>query len=362
MDALAGPTDVIWDVTYACPLRCSHCYSESGRRAARQLGHGEMLEVADAIVSLGPRSVEFAGGEPLLVKGIHEVAERIARAGIEVNLYTSGWTFTREMAGEITRAFSRITVSVDGATAEVHDRVRGRAGSFGRAMDTLAVLDAVSRRRVASGAPTLEFGIDCAVIRSNLHQLEEFCSEIAPRFPGMSFLTFAAAVPSGLASRPGFGELELLINDQIRALTSPETERRLRAAAPASVSVRPSDNFVLMMHPMMVEDGSALPLMQIEPDGEVRAMPIYEGIVGNILKEDPALLWQRAVARWSDPFVVEALTPVRSMAQWAEATRRIDHHFGTDEVRARIDRRPAYTGPATPRNRGDGSVTLVSAG
>ncbi|MEU4515121.1 hypothetical protein AB0G05_36955 [Nonomuraea wenchangensis] len=40
---------------------------------------------------------------------------------------------------------------------------------------------------------------------------------------------------------------------------------------------------------------------------------------------------------------MEALSAVRSMEDWAEGTRRIDYHFGTDEVRRRIDRRPAYT-------------------
>jgi hypothetical protein len=30
------------------------------------------------------------------------------------------------------------------------------------------------------------------------------------------------------------------------------------------------------------------------------------------------------------------------MAQWAEAARRIDYHFGSADVRARIDRRPLF--------------------
>jgi|1186.fasta_scaffold462355_1 MoaA/NifB/PqqE/SkfB family radical SAM enzyme len=87
------PTDIIWDVTYACPLRCAHCYSESGRRASRQLSRDNMLRVADALISLEPMRVALAGGEPLLVRSIFEVAERMSRAGIEVALYTEGWVF-----------------------------------------------------------------------------------------------------------------------------------------------------------------------------------------------------------------------------------------------------------------------------
>lgn len=49
---IAPPPDVVWDITYACPLRCTHCYSESGRRPARQLSRAELIRVADALIAL----------------------------------------------------------------------------------------------------------------------------------------------------------------------------------------------------------------------------------------------------------------------------------------------------------------------
>lgn len=63
------------------------------------------------------------------------------------------------------------------------------------------------------------------------------------------------------------------------------------------------------------------------------------------MEEPPAELWRRAVQRWTDPFVTEALSGAGTVRGWAEAVRRIDHHFGSDEVRARIDRRPAFPTP-----------------
>ncbi|MFF3442464.1 radical SAM protein [Streptosporangium sp. NPDC002721] len=338
MSSLKGPGAVIWDVTYACPLRCTHCYSESGRRPSRQLSHQEMLQVADAIVTLGPKSVEFAGGEPLMVRGIFDVAERIKRAGIATNLYTGGWTFTPQATREVTRVFSRITVSVDGADAEVHDAIRGRTGSFERAMRALALLDEVAPPQ------GVRFGVDCVVTRGNFHQMEEFCTTLAPRFANMAFLNFGAVVPSGLASRPGF-EGELLTEPQLHTLAGIECVTRLRSLAPPSVQVMTTDNFLLQMNPDMTTH-HGFPMMQVEPDGQVRAMPIYEGTVGSLLNEDPLTLWRRAISRWRDPFVVETLSSVHSMREWAEATRRLDLHFGSEEVRRRIALRPAYPAPA----------------
>lgn len=311
-NAVSGPDDVVWDITYACPLRCIHCYSESGRRASRRLGRDALLRVADAIISLNPRSVALAGGEPLLVSNLFEVAERISRANIGVILYTSGWALDPALAERIVRTFYQVVVSVDGATAEVHDRIRRRAGSFDHAMNALSLPDeAVGGAQ--EGRQPAHFGIECVVTRSNFHQLERFCSEVAPRFPRMRFLSFGAAVPSGLASRASFAERELLSDAQVDLLRSRDLASRLQSLAPATVRVSASDNQVLQLRPDLVAQGRFAALMQVEPDGAVRAMPIYEGVVGN-LRTDPAdLLWKRAVARWSDPFVQQALAGARTM-------------------------------------------------
>ncbi|MEH0972342.1 radical SAM protein [Micromonospora sp. CPCC 205546] len=341
------PTNVIWDVTYACPLRCTHCYSESGRRPSRQLGREDMLRVADAIVSLRPDGVALAGGEPLLVKGIFEVAERISRADIPVVLYTGGWSLAPWMVEAAQAVLSQVVVSIDGATAEVHDRIRGRAGSFDRAMHALSLLDEAVRDRRARGERSFSIGIDYVVVRSNFHQIEDMCTTVAPRFRGLGYLTFGAAVPAGLASRPSFGSHELLTDGQVDLLGDPAQTRRLQSLAPPSVQVTTNDNRILQMHPELLARGMVFSAMQVEPDGAVRAMPIYEGTVGNLLTDPPADLWRRAVTRWADPFVTRTLGPVRSMAQWAEAARRIDYHFGSNDVRARIDRRPAYSLPVS---------------
>nr|WP_055502903.1 radical SAM protein [Nonomuraea pusilla] len=339
------PLEIIWDVTYACPLRCSHCYSESGRRPTRQLDREQLLRVTDAILAMEPYGVSIAGGEPLVVPGIVEVAERMTAAGTRVSLFTSGWPLRAEMIDDVARAFSSVSVSLDGATAEVHDRIRGRRGSFERALRALELLDEAARERRLGGRERLSFGIDCVVVRSNVHQVEDVCAAVAPRFPDLGSISFGAVVPEGLASRAGFVEHELLSDDQAALLGSAGYVARLRALAPPSVQVSATDNLALQMHPDRIRKGSLFPVLQIEPDGAVRAMAAYEGTVGNVLTDSPAELWRRAVERWHDPFVVGTLAPVRTMREWAEATRKIDYHFGSDADRARIDRRPEF-GPA----------------
>ncbi|MEV4434895.1 radical SAM protein [Streptomyces sp. NPDC049555] len=345
MSVSCGPEVVVWDTTYACPLRCSHCCSESGRRAPRQLGHEDMLRVADALISLHPQVVVLSGGEPLLVEGIFEVARRLTRAGVATAVWTSGWIMEPWMAAELGEVFEEVVVSLDGATAQVHDRIRGRAGSFDRALSALTLLDGVARERRRQQRSPLRFGIDCVVVRSNFPQLEEFCTAIAPRFSQLRSLTFHAAVPEGLASRPEFARMELLDEAAVARLTSAGWRARLQRLAPQGVRVRTTGDRNLVMRPARFAGTAGRLVMHIEPDGAVRALPVYEGTVGNILQESALDLWHRGVARLGDPFVVETLSAVRTMQDWAAAVRRMDYHFGSQEVRSRIDRRTVRTNP-----------------
>jgi hypothetical protein len=344
---VAGPKDIVWDITYACPLRCTHCYSESGRRASRQLDRDGLLRVTDALLELAPSAIVLAGGEPLVVPHLREVVERITATGVQVHLYTSGWRVTPTIVADVLRLCTTVSVSLDGATPEVHDRIRGRAGSFERAMDGLGLLDEAAREARLLGDTPLCFGLDATIVRSSIGQLEDFCTTVAPRFPELAFLSFGAAMPIGLASRVGFVDHELLDDEQADRLISRDTVGRLQSVAPPSVQVSATDNRLLQYRPDRVSAGS-LPAMQVEPDGRVRAMAIYEGTVGSLLNEAPLTLWERSMARLSDPFVLGTLSPVRTMRQWAEATRRLDHHFGTEDDRDRIDRRPAYVPLAAP--------------
>jgi MoaA/NifB/PqqE/SkfB family radical SAM enzyme len=339
MNVAQGPWSIIWDITYACPLRCVHCYSESGRRPTRQLRDAEeILRVVDAFIALKPKVVSLAGGEPLLIKNILEVAGKLREAGISTCIYTSGWRIDESTPARLAEVFNQVAVSVDGPDAGLHDRIRGRAGSFERAMNALRLLNEEAERRARAGEKRLNFTAEYVVLRSNFDRMEEFAEIVSARFPYLASISFNAAAPSGLGSTLEFGRTELLHDDEMAQLASGEFRARLQDRAGDQVRVFSTDNLALVGPPDPLAEVDGSHVMQVEPDGEVRWMPSCEGSVGNLLTEDPYLIWARAKKRWRDPFVVGTLSPVRTVRQWAQAVHVLNDRFCADTERPRVQR------------------------
>ncbi|MDX2565241.1 radical SAM protein [Streptomyces sp. TX20-6-3] len=332
------PTDVVWDLTYTCPLRCSHCYSESGRRPNRQLPFEDMLEVAYRICDLKPSSISLSGGEPLSVRRIVDIADIFSEAGISVHLYTSGWSWGAATLEKISEVVTKLSVSIDGAVEATHDRIRGRRGSFRRA---LAMLEEIDCHRELDRT-TFSFGVDYVVTRSNFEEVPQFIPGVMRRFKNIGYVNFNAVMPSGLANRDSYARAELLTAEQLRKLADPSFRSSVVEQSPSGLSVNISDNLMLMMRPDLVEKGWAFMGMHVEPDGKVRAIPIYEGTVGSLLDSSPLEIWRKSVARWSDPDVVDLLSTATYGLSWATAAREIDKRFASPDDRNRISNRPLY--------------------
>lgn len=329
------PEGIIWEMTYACPFRCEHCYSESGRRPSRQVPYRRMEQIVDAMLSSTPRpSVMFAGGEPLIVKGFIDLAARVHRTGAHMHLYTSGWRLDDELAERTADMFEGIAVSMDSPIATVNDRLRGRPGAFDTAIHALRLWNAVLERRRKQGVAKPTFGIECTVMRSNVAALERFCTDVVPALPQLDVITFGVVIPTGLASRPSFVDQELLTPAQIESM--PRLREQIRAQLPDTVA----------LHWRGVRSSLRLARAEVAqtfatvcPDGAVKVHPLYEGYVGHLPETPLSVLWQRTQAWRTQPSVARALGSIRSLDDWARVSRELDIRFASDIDRLRIQRR-----------------------
>jgi MoaA/NifB/PqqE/SkfB family radical SAM enzyme len=126
---VAGPYLAELDVTYRCNCRCQMCQRWQDERDD-ELGLEEYRTLAGRFSELGVHQISIAGGEPLMRKDVFSVIEAFAGKGMSVNLCTNGMLLEKYHREICASGATCVTVSLDGATAECHDRIRGIQGSY----------------------------------------------------------------------------------------------------------------------------------------------------------------------------------------------------------------------------------------
>jgi len=131
------PVHAVWELTLACDLKCRHCGSRAGKTRSDELTTDECLNLVRQLARLGTREVTLIGGEAYLrrdwLKIIHEIREQ----GMDCGLQSGGLHLTEDRVKSAAEAgLQALGVSVDGLS-EVHDDLRGVAGSFDAAFKAL---------------------------------------------------------------------------------------------------------------------------------------------------------------------------------------------------------------------------------
>jgi len=176
---LDAPICLTWELTYACNLECAHCLSSSGRRDPRELSTEQCKAVIDELQRMQVFYVNIGGGEPTIRPDFWELLEYAVDHQVGVKFSTNGVRITPERARFLASTdYVDVQVSLDGATAEVNDYVRG-PGSFDTALRALQNLQ-------DAGFRDAKISVVCT--RQNIGQLDEF-KALADRFGATLRLT-----------------------------------------------------------------------------------------------------------------------------------------------------------------------------
>ncbi|MEU8269405.1 StsB family radical SAM/SPASM domain sactipeptide maturase [Sphaerisporangium sp. NPDC049002] len=155
---------VYYAITDGCNLRCPYCYASSEKCLPGELNTAESLHLVDEIADFGTEILVFTGGEPMLRKDLFQIVEHSNQRGLKSNIVTNATMIRKpETARRFAELFGSVTVSVDGGTAETHDRTRG-AGSFAKTYRALRLLNE------AGVVPK----INHIVTSDNIDELEDF--------------------------------------------------------------------------------------------------------------------------------------------------------------------------------------------
>jgi hypothetical protein len=127
-----GPRIVIWEMTRACALACTHCRAKAlPRRDARELTTCEAFDLVDEVAAYGRPIFVLTGGEPVERPDLFEIVSYAAQRELRVAVSPSGTARLTKSALERVAATGcrRMALSIDGS-----DAVIPRCSAGGRRM------------------------------------------------------------------------------------------------------------------------------------------------------------------------------------------------------------------------------------
>ena len=131
------PSQVVWEITLKCNLKCMHCGSSAGVQRINELSTSECIQVCKDLATIGFKGIGLMGGELFLRKDWDVIVREIKDQGMRVSTVTNGFFEPSKIIPRLVELdVDCVTVGFDG-TKKIHDTIRGVNGSFEKALDFL---------------------------------------------------------------------------------------------------------------------------------------------------------------------------------------------------------------------------------
>lgn len=161
---------LFWESTIRCNLTCAHCRRvESEETAASDITTSQAKDLIVQLSQLGQKQpmmpvLVFSGGEPLCRADLFDLISYAKSLGLIPALATNGTLIDSTTAWRIQDSgVMRVSVSLDGADSQTHNRLRRLEGSFEKALEGIRNLH----------EKNVPFQINLTLTKHNAHQLQE---------------------------------------------------------------------------------------------------------------------------------------------------------------------------------------------
>ncbi|MCC5667774.1 radical SAM protein [Nostoc sp. CHAB 5784] len=134
-------------LTNQCNLSCPHCYVSSGKPFSYEIGLQECKDILNVMREKFEKvHVTISGGEPLTVPWLNELLVFAKQKhNFETAIITNGLLWTKQKAEALAPYLDFAAVSLDGASATIHDAIRGR-GTFEQTIRNIEVMNSFGIR------------------------------------------------------------------------------------------------------------------------------------------------------------------------------------------------------------------------
>ena len=128
------------EVTEACNFNCKWCYAGSGynRKYFKHMEKDKLKKLLEILSESDVKQVTYSGGEPTVYPYLDYAIKEARNLDLIVHINTNGYLLTETLAREWRKmGVTQVQINIDSKHPEKHDKIRGRKGSFDRALKAI---------------------------------------------------------------------------------------------------------------------------------------------------------------------------------------------------------------------------------
>jgi len=127
------------DLLIPCNLRCRHCYLDFSKNDI--VPFKDVCRYLDELAEQGCPEVVLTGGEIFLRKDLLDIMAETQKRGFMFELFTNGNFIDQKMADRMAKyCIEAVQISVYGTSAELHERVTRKPGTFAKSINAAKLL------------------------------------------------------------------------------------------------------------------------------------------------------------------------------------------------------------------------------
>jgi len=140
---LGRPSDIIWNITNRCNLRCDHCYmAADGHVLPEELSDEETIDLVRRMGEAGVPVVFLSGGEPMMRPNFWEILAEVNAQGVRPTISTNCTMIDEATAKRLKEYGVRWIATSMYGPAEFHDTMVGVPGTHARVLQAIKALRA----------------------------------------------------------------------------------------------------------------------------------------------------------------------------------------------------------------------------
>jgi len=211
-----------FEVTRRCRYDCRHCRADASSDGSDELTTEQCRKILTSVAQFGRPMIILTGGEPMERDDIYEIIRFGKGLKLKMVMTACGYLINRETIAKLKQAGIRaLSFSLDGSSAETHDKFRQAEGAF----DSV-----INAARIAKKAG-VRFQINTTISKTNMDEISGIIA-LAERMGAYCF-NACILVPTGRGENTADEILDpvrydMLLNELLRLKVETDIEVRVK--------------------------------------------------------------------------------------------------------------------------------------